>query len=201
MRRTPSLHDITAVVVSAGRMMNAAKVRTTKQIYNSRIQKARSLSPPSNPSLFPPQDLTTTTNAPPLLQQFTISRHQLVSDPTAALRTGDTIRMTTERHSRLIRHVVTAIVAPAAGEPIDERPAVLTGEQREEKRAGKRERKMARREARREGEKGEGAGEADGGAGGKSGWEDRRGGEGAGGGGGEEVGGDEGVGRRIGGRE
>ncbi|MCJ1384227.1 hypothetical protein MMC17_007343 [Xylographa soralifera] len=132
MRPTPLLHDITAVVVSAGRMMNAAKVRTTKQIYNARIQK-----------------------------HFTISRHHLVSDPTAALRSGDVIRMTTERHSRHIRHVVTAIVAPA-GEPIAERPAVLTGEQREELRAAKRGRKLARREERRggggEGREGEGEG-------------------------------------------
>ena len=68
--------------------------------------------------------------------------------------------MTTERHSRHIRHVVTAIVAPA-GEPIAERPAVLTAEQREEMRLAKRGRKLARREERREGGEKGGEGEGD----------------------------------------
>ncbi|MCJ1436458.1 hypothetical protein MMC27_005837 [Xylographa pallens] len=174
MRPTPSLRDITAVVVSAGRMMNAAKVRTTKQTYNSRIQKVHSHShshpllpsktfPPKTP--LPKNHPKAQTNNPPS-QHFTVSRHHLVSDPTSALRSGDVIRMTTERHSRHIRHVVTAIVAPA-GEPIAERPAVLTGEQREEMRAAKRGRKLARREERREGggkgrEGGDKAGEGEG---------------------------------------
>ncbi|MCJ1391975.1 hypothetical protein MMC18_008488 [Xylographa bjoerkii] len=133
MRPSPSLLDVFAVVVSAGRMMNAAKARTTKQIYNSRVQK-----------------------------HFTISRHHLVSDPTSSLRTGDVIRMTTERHSRHIRHVVTEIVAPW-GDPIDERPPVLTSAQREERRGAKRARKLARREERRGGS--EGGGDVGGGEG------------------------------------
>lgn len=60
--------------------------------------------------------------------------------------------MATERHSRRIKHVVTAIVAPW-GEPIAERPAILSREEREKLRAEKRARKVGRREGRREGER------------------------------------------------
>ncbi|MCJ1471651.1 hypothetical protein MMC13_000291 [Lambiella insularis] len=135
MRFTLSLHDITATVVSAGRMTQAAKVRTFKQKYNSYLQK-----------------------------HFTLTRHTLVADPTSALRTGDVIRMVPERHSKRIRHVVTQIVAPAGAEGMAERPRVLTGKERERARGEKRARKVERREGRKEeGKKREGRGKEEGG--------------------------------------
>ena len=74
--------------------------------------------------------------------------------------------MAPERHSRLIRHVVTAIIAPAGGEPIEERPAVLTAAEREGRREAKAERRRDResgREGRKDdGERGRGGGDKEG---------------------------------------
>jgi small subunit ribosomal protein S17 len=122
--RHPS--SLTGVVVSAGRMMKAVKVRTTKQTYNSYVKTLGTIHPV-----------------------------HLVSDPASSLRTGDIIRFIRlpQRHSRHIRHVVTEILAPF-GEPIEARPKVLSAEERAEIKAEKRAGKMVRRTERglREGE-------------------------------------------------
>ncbi|MCJ1246623.1 hypothetical protein MMC30_003832 [Trapelia coarctata] len=122
--------NLTATVVSAGRMMRAVKVRSSKQTYNARIQK-----------------------------HFTHPTTHLVADPTSALRTGDVIRIEPEHHSRFIKHVVTEIISPW-GPPIDERPRILSREEREALHKAKRERRDVRRaekeRALREGSVGEG---------------------------------------------
>jgi len=111
-----------ATVVTAGRMPKAVKVRTHKQHWNSRVQK-----------------------------HFTNPVLPLVADPTSALRAGDVIRIAPEVYSRHIKHVVTEIISPW-GAGIDERPKVLSNEERAALRAEKRAQKVARREARGKGE-------------------------------------------------
>ncbi|QKX63401.1 uncharacterized protein TRUGW13939_10571 [Talaromyces rugulosus] len=72
----------------------------------------------------------------------------LVSDPQGSLREGDVIEFSSgARRSPRVRHVVDRIVAPF-GVGIDERPAVLTREQREQQQTEKRQAKVARKLAR-----------------------------------------------------
>lgn len=152
--------SLCGVVFSAGKMMKAVKVRIAKQTYNSFIRKVRlSLDPPF-PSIsfshYPPSSplkplrknkLTLTS---PGNQHFRTYQSHLVSDPTSSLRAGDVVRIAAGWHtSRRIKHVVTEILAPY-GSAIDERPALLTEEQRLEKRRVKREAKLERRRMRRE---------------------------------------------------
>ncbi|KAL9006370.1 MAG: hypothetical protein Q9188_000844 [Gyalolechia gomerana] len=109
-------------VVSAGKMMKAVKVRTSKQIYNSFIKK-----------------------------HFTAYQSHLVSDPNSSLREGDVVRIAPRwRTSKHIRHVVTEIVAPW-GPPVEERPPIPNREEMAEERRMKREAKMERREVKRRG--------------------------------------------------
>ena len=115
--------------------MKAVKVRTSKQVYNSFIRK-----------------------------HFTVPRSYLVSDPTSSLRTGDVVRIASGWHvSKLIRHVVTEILAPY-GTPVEERPRVMSEEERVRKLEEKRERKLERRRVRKERER-EGLGEGEEGGG------------------------------------
>ncbi|KAF6219403.1 hypothetical protein HO133_005229 [Letharia lupina] len=107
------------VVVSAGKMMKAVKVRTAKQTYNKFLKK-----------------------------HFRSNNSYLVSDPNSSLRAGDVVKIAAERRiSRHIKHVVTEIVAPW-GPSIDERPPVLSEEERlrrlQEKTLRKKERRRER---------------------------------------------------------
>ena len=65
-------------------------------------------------------------------QHFPSQTTHLVSDPTSSLVTGDVVRIASGwRTSKHIRHVVTSIVAPF-GSPVEDRPPILTEEQRME---------------------------------------------------------------------
>ncbi|KAJ0425178.1 hypothetical protein BJY00DRAFT_203552 [Aspergillus carlsbadensis] len=73
----------------------------------------------------------------------------LVSDPQNSLREGDVIEFSSGApKSRHVRHVVERIIAPF-GEAIEDRPAILTREERDAIRAEKRAAKAVRREQRR----------------------------------------------------
>ncbi|GES61100.1 hypothetical protein ATEIFO6365_0006055900 [Aspergillus terreus] len=73
----------------------------------------------------------------------------LVSDPRNSLREGDVIEFSSGYpKSRHVRHVVERIIAPF-GAAIEERPPVMTREERDAERAAKRAAKWERREARR----------------------------------------------------
>ncbi|KAL8732916.1 MAG: hypothetical protein Q9181_003783 [Wetmoreana brouardii] len=113
---------LTGTVISAGRMTKAVKVRTTKQIYNSFLRK-----------------------------HYTAHQTHHVSDPNSSLRMGDVVRIAAA-HWRSpgmsIRHVVTEIVAPW-GEPVEERPPILSLEETKEGEKMKRDAKIERRAARR----------------------------------------------------
>ncbi|KAL8841319.1 MAG: hypothetical protein Q9170_000949 [Blastenia crenularia] len=107
-------------VVSAGKMMKAVKVRTSKQTYNSFLKK-----------------------------HFQAHQFHLVSDPNSSLREGDVVRIAPNwRTSKHIRHIVTEIVAPW-GPPIEERPLIPKMEEMAEERMVKREAKIERRAERR----------------------------------------------------
>ncbi|OCK76558.1 nucleic acid-binding protein [Lepidopterella palustris CBS 459.81] len=85
------------VVVSAGKMAKAVRVRIAKQEWNKQIRK-----------------------------HFPSSTTYLVSDPNSSLREGDVVQIASGwRSSKNIRHVVSSIVAPF-GPPISERPPVPT---------------------------------------------------------------------------
>lgn len=88
------------VVVSAGKMSRAVKVRVAGQEWNKMFRK-----------------------------HFPSHKHYTVSDPNNSLVEGDVVRITSgHRTSSTIRHVVTAIVAPF-GEPVENRPRVLNAEE------------------------------------------------------------------------
>lgn len=88
------------VVVSAGKMSRAVKVRVAGQEWNKLFRK-----------------------------HFPSHKHYTVSDPNNSLVEGDVVRITSgHRTSSTIRHVVTAIVAPF-GEPVENRPRVLGAEE------------------------------------------------------------------------
>ncbi|KAE8150450.1 hypothetical protein BDV25DRAFT_154462 [Aspergillus avenaceus] len=73
----------------------------------------------------------------------------LVADPKESLREGDVIEFSSGYpKSRNVHHVVERIIAPF-GQPIEDRPAVLTREERDAERTEKRAAKWQRREARR----------------------------------------------------
>ncbi|KAI4227967.1 MAG: hypothetical protein L6R36_001977 [Xanthoria steineri] len=109
------------VVVSAGRMMKAVKVRTVKQVYDSFLQK-----------------------------HYTAYQSHLVSDPNSSLRTGDVVRIAARPPaSKHIRHVVTDIIAPW-GPPAAERPPIPSLEDLDAQYRAKREARVARRTQRAE---------------------------------------------------
>ncbi|KAL8915470.1 MAG: hypothetical protein Q9171_000034 [Xanthocarpia ochracea] len=107
------------VVVSAGRMMKAVKVRTAKQVYDTFLQK-----------------------------HYTAYQSHLVSDPNSSLRTGDVVRIAARPPaSKHIRHVVTQILAPW-GPPAEERPPILSLEDLDAQYMAKREARAARKRER-----------------------------------------------------
>lgn len=72
----------------------------------------------------------------------------LVHDPRNSLREGDVIEFSSGfPKSRHVRHVVERIISPF-GVGIDQRPPVMTREEREAERAAKRAAKLQRREQR-----------------------------------------------------
>lgn len=84
-----------------------------------------------------------------LTKHFQSHQSYLVSDPNSSLRTGDVVRIENEGRqiSRHIKHVVTEILAPW-GPGIDERPPVLSGEERHQLWKEKYDAKIARRTGR-----------------------------------------------------
>ncbi|GAT22832.1 hypothetical protein RIB2604_01602480 [Aspergillus luchuensis] len=110
----------TGTVVSVGRMDRTVRVSHRHTIWDAHIQK--------------PYPKVT---------------NYLVSDPRNSLREGDVIEFSSGYpKSRNVRHVVERIIAPF-GSAIEDRPAVLTREERDAERAAKRAAKWERREARR----------------------------------------------------
>jgi small subunit ribosomal protein S17 len=106
----PCLHSQkVGVVVSAGKMTGAVKVRVAEQEWNKKFRK-----------------------------HFPAPRNYLVRDPNSSLVPGDVVRITSgHRTSKAIHHVVTSIIAPF-GEPVENRPPVLTTEQLDEQRTRQR---------------------------------------------------------------
>ncbi|EHA18497.1 hypothetical protein CBS63078_4980 [Aspergillus niger] len=110
----------TGTVVSVGRMDRTVRVSHRHTIWDAHIQK-------------PYPKITT----------------YLVSDPRNSLREGDVIEFSSGYpKSRNVRHVVERIIAPF-GSAIEDRPAVMTREERDAERAAKRAAKWERREARK----------------------------------------------------
>lgn len=137
------------VVVSAGKMMKAVKVRTAKQVYNSFLKKVSHFLICSIPcSLFhllqaPVKELPAISLS--VTQHFQTYESHLVSDPNSSLRAGDVVRIASGWHaSKHISHVVTEIVSPW-GLPIDERPKIPSEEELLGARIAKKEAKMERR--------------------------------------------------------
>lgn len=97
----PCIHSQkVGVVVSAGKMIGAVKVRVAEQEWNKKFRK-----------------------------HFPAPKNYLVRDPNASLVPGDIVRITSgHRSSKAIHHVVTAIIAPF-GQPVEKRPKVLTTEE------------------------------------------------------------------------
>ncbi|KAL5114393.1 hypothetical protein ACEQ8H_007703 [Pleosporales sp. CAS-2024a] len=97
----PCIHSQkVGVVVSAGLMRGAVKVRVAERTWNNKFRK-----------------------------HFPAPRTYLVRDPNSSLVPGDVVRITSgHRTSKAIHHVVTSIVAPF-GEPVENRPKVLTTEE------------------------------------------------------------------------
>lgn len=106
----PCLHSQkVGVVVSAGLMKGAVKVRVAEQTWNKKFRK-----------------------------HFPSPRNYLVRDPNSSLVPGDIVRITSgHRTSKAIHHVVTSIIAPF-GEPVENRPKVLTTEELDAERMRKR---------------------------------------------------------------
>ncbi|KAI8938996.1 hypothetical protein NX059_004840 [Plenodomus lindquistii] len=93
------------VVTSAGKMDRTVKVRVAGQEWNKRFRK-----------------------------HFPSHSTYLVRDPNNSLVEGDVVRIASgHRTSTAVRHVVTSILAPF-GEPVENRPPVLTEAQLEEER-------------------------------------------------------------------
>ena len=79
---------------------------------------------------MPPLSILHTNPNVYLLQHFPLETTYLVSDPNSSLVEGDVVRIASGwRTSKNIRHVVTDIVAPF-GKPVEERPPVLSEEER-----------------------------------------------------------------------
>ncbi|KAI1406340.1 nucleic acid-binding protein [Hypoxylon fuscum] len=108
--------EMYGIVVSAGLMDKTVKVRLGGLRWEPRVQK-----------------------------WFKEPRYKLVHDPRNSVRQGDVVAITSSwRVSQHVRHVVKHIIAPY-GEPIDEREAVPTLEERVAEKAAKRAAKDERR--------------------------------------------------------
>lgn len=93
------------VVVSAGKMAGAVKVRVAEQEWNKKFRK-----------------------------HFPAPKNYLVRDPNSSLVPGDVVRISSGNpSSKKISHVVTSIVAPF-GAPVEDRPPVLSQAQLDEQR-------------------------------------------------------------------
>jgi len=93
------------VVVSAGKMARAVRVRVAEHEWNKKFRK-----------------------------HFPAPKTYIARDPNNSVVEGDIVRITSGyRTSKVIRHVVTSIVAPF-GEPVENRPPVLTQAQLDEQR-------------------------------------------------------------------
>ncbi|OTA95959.1 hypothetical protein M434DRAFT_68271 [Hypoxylon sp. CO27-5] len=113
--------EMHGIVVSAGLMDKTVKVKLGGLRWEPRVQK-----------------------------YFKEPRFKLVHDPRNSVRQGDVVAITPSwRVSQHVRHVVKHIIAPY-GDPIDERPAIPTLEERLAEAAAKRAAKDQRRAARRE---------------------------------------------------
>ena len=124
-------------------MMRAVKVRVAEQVYHEFLKK-----------VYHHSMLLRYLWLKSMLKHFVTHKNLLVSDPTDATRTGDVVRIADEGQvSRRIHHVITEIVAPW-GPPVDERPAVLSQEQRQAEKEDKHQRKLERRKASRRSEQG-----------------------------------------------
>lgn len=106
----PSIHSQkVGVVVSAGLMKGAVRVRVAEQEWNTKFRK-----------------------------HWPAPRTYLVRDPNSSLVPGDVVKITSgHRTSKNIHHAVTSIIAPF-GEPVENRPKVLTTEELEKTRVEKR---------------------------------------------------------------
>ncbi|KAF2012246.1 nucleic acid-binding protein [Aaosphaeria arxii CBS 175.79] len=108
LRRNVSSSKI-GVVVSAGKMSKAVKVRIAEKTWDKHFRKF-----------------------------FPSPKTYLVADPNNSLVEGDVVRIASGyRTSKQIRHIVSAIVAPF-GAPVEERTPVLTADQLMEIRMKKR---------------------------------------------------------------
>ncbi|CAN9433586.1 unnamed protein product [Alternaria alternata] len=97
------------VVVSAGKMSKAVRVRVAEQEWNKKFRK-----------------------------HFPAPKTYIARDPNNSVVEGDIVRITSgHRTSKVIHHVVTSIVAPF-GEPVENRPPVLSQAQLDEQRVKER---------------------------------------------------------------
>ncbi|KAB2104242.1 hypothetical protein AG0111_0g7327 [Alternaria gaisen] len=97
------------VVVSAGKMSKAVRVRVAEQEWNKKFRK-----------------------------HFPALKTYIARDPNNSVVEGDIVRITSgHRTSKVIHHVVTSIVAPF-GEPVENRPPVLSQAQLDEQRVKER---------------------------------------------------------------
>lgn len=113
----------TGTVVSVGRMQRTVTVSFRHNFWDKRIRK------------YYPKET-----------RF------LVSDPRSSLREGDVIEFSSGApKSRHVHHVVERIITPFAV-PIDERPAVMSPQERQAERENRWAAKYVRRESRRLGE-------------------------------------------------
>ncbi|KAI5287338.1 hypothetical protein KEM52_001641 [Ascosphaera acerosa] len=121
-RVSPAPHTIKlrkGTVISAGLMDRTVRVQYSHETFHKHLNKP-----------FPAKTV------------------YMVSDPTNALREGDVVEFSNGwPASRNVRHVVERIVAPF-GSRVEDRPRILTREEREALREQKREKKLVRKEER-----------------------------------------------------
>jgi small subunit ribosomal protein S17 len=107
--------SLVGVVVNAGERLRTVRVRLPNQTYNSRLHK-----------------------------HFNDPKHVLVHDPRRSCEVGDVISLRSNWPvSKHVKHVVTGIVSPF-GRTVEERPAVMTEEERVLERQNRRKAKDAR---------------------------------------------------------
>ncbi|MCJ1324672.1 hypothetical protein MMC10_001334 [Thelotrema lepadinum] len=144
LKPVPSL---VGVCVRHGTMDKAVKVRTTKQKLDTFMQKVLHIPsipvPPPIQSPFPPppHSFPSVPSLSPKLtptQNFKLHPTYLLHDPHNSVRTGDIVRFQRfpiPTPSKRIKHMVTEIIS-AHGPRIEERPALLSPDERKEIVAG-----------------------------------------------------------------
>ncbi|KAJ2904656.1 uncharacterized protein MKZ38_007492 [Zalerion maritima] len=109
--------EIVGVVVNAGKMDRTVTVKVGGLKWNRRVQK-----------------------------NFKVPKQHLVHDPLNSLRLGDVLAIQPGwRVSRRKRHVVSRLILPASGTPLEDRPPVPT----EDERVAERDRKSAEKKDRK----------------------------------------------------